>query len=180
MRGVSKQIAIKRVTLKIIKIATFQNKAFAFKRPKVRDRRLMTKTKLKGSQMQDRSQKDSIRNIASSADSISSKVPKSPMLIEHHPSHLNKSAVLSFHDSILLRNAWGEKLLINPMLKTKLIKRCISKLSPIVTVNDFQVVGMLIVQHQSQALKVLKHFILTLQEENPRVTRIIINDHQNI
>jgi hypothetical protein len=88
--------------------------------------------------------------------------------------------VLSFHDSILLRNAWDRKLLINPMLKTKLIKRGISKLSPIVTVNDFQAVWMLIVQSQSQAPKVLKHFILALQEENPRVTRIVINDDKDV
>jgi hypothetical protein len=39
---------------------------------------------------------------------------------------------------------------------------------------------MLIVQPQSQALKVLKHFILTFQEENRRVTRIVINDDKNI
>jgi hypothetical protein len=48
------------------------------------------------------------------------------------------------------------------MLKIKLIKRGIYELSLIVTVNDFQAVGMLIVQPQSQAPKVLKHFILTL------------------
>jgi hypothetical protein len=60
----------------------------------------------------------------------------------------------------------GRKLLINLMLKVKLIKRGISELSPIVTANDFQAVGMLIVQPQSQALKVLKHFIIALQEEN--------------
>jgi hypothetical protein len=53
------------------------------------------------------------------------------------------------------------------MLKAKLIKRGISELSLIVTVNDFQVVGMLIIQPQCQAPKVLKHFILALQEENP-------------
>jgi hypothetical protein len=88
--------------------------------------------------------------------------------------------VLSFYDSILLRNARGGKLLINPMLKTKLIKRGISELSPIVTVNDFQAVGMLIVQPQSQAPKVLKHFILTLQEGNPRVMRIIIINDKNV
>jgi hypothetical protein len=52
MRGVSKQNAIKGARLKLIKIATFQNKAFASKRPKVRDRRLVTKVKLKGGQMQ--------------------------------------------------------------------------------------------------------------------------------
>jgi hypothetical protein len=64
-----------------------------------------------------------------------------------------------------LRNVWDGKLLINPMLKAKLIKRDISEPSPIITVNDFQAVEMLIVQPQSQAPKVLKHFILTLQEE---------------
>jgi hypothetical protein len=66
------------------------------------------------------------------------------------------------------------------MLKVKLIKSDIPKLSSIVTANDFQAVGILIVQPQSQALKVLKHFILTLQEENPRVTRIVVNDDKNV
>jgi hypothetical protein len=79
-----------------------------------------------------------------------------------------------------LRNAWGGKLLINAMLKAKLIKRGISELSPIFTVNGFQAVGMLIVQPQSQAPKVLKHFILALQEENPRVTRIIVNNDKDV
>jgi hypothetical protein len=88
--------------------------------------------------------------------------------------------VLSFHESILLRNAWGRKLLINTMLKAKLIKRGISELSLIVIANDFQAVGMLIVQPQCQAPKVLKHFILALQVENPRVTRIVINDDKNV
>jgi hypothetical protein len=88
--------------------------------------------------------------------------------------------VLSFHDSILLRNARGGKLLINTMLEAKLIKRGISELSPIVTANGFQAIRMLIVQPQRQALKVLKHFILALQEENPRVMRIVINDDKNV
>jgi hypothetical protein len=66
------------------------------------------------------------------------------------------------------------------MLKTKLIKRGISVLSPIVTANGFQAVGMLIVQPQGQAPKVLKHFILALQEENPRVTRVVVNDDKNV
>jgi hypothetical protein len=72
------------------------------------------------------------------------------------------------------------KLLINTMLKEKLIKRDISELSLIVTANGFQAVGMLIVQPQSQALKALKYFILALQEENLRVTRIVVNDDKNI
>jgi hypothetical protein len=66
------------------------------------------------------------------------------------------------------------------MLKAKLIKRGIFEHSPIVTANGFQAVGMLIIQPQSQAPKVLKHFILAFQEENPRVTRVMINDDKNI
>jgi hypothetical protein len=81
MRGVSKQNAIKRVRLKLIKISTFQNKAFASKRPEVRDRRLATKTKLKGGQIQNQAQEDLIRNIASDVNSIGPKAPRSPMLI---------------------------------------------------------------------------------------------------
>jgi hypothetical protein len=68
--------------------------------------------------------------------------------------------VLLFHDSILLRNMCDQKLLINTMLKVKLIERGIPKLGLTITVNDFQAVEMLIVQPQSQALKVLKHIIL--------------------
>jgi hypothetical protein len=79
-----------------------------------------------------------------------------------------------------LRHTWGRKLLINTMLKAKLIERGISELSPIITANIFQIVRMLIVQPQSQALKVFKHFILIFQEENSRVTRIVINDDKNI
>ncbi len=89
MRGVSKQNAIKRARLKLVKITTFQNKAFASKRSEVRDRRLLTKSKLKGGQEQNRAQEDPIRNIASGANSIGPKAPRSPMLIEHRPSHLN-------------------------------------------------------------------------------------------
>jgi hypothetical protein len=66
------------------------------------------------------------------------------------------------------------------MLKAKLNERAIPELEPIVTANSFQAVEMLIVQTQGQAPKVLKHFILAFQVENPRVTRIVINDDKNI
>jgi hypothetical protein len=79
-----------------------------------------------------------------------------------------------------LRYTLEGKLLINTVLKTKRIKRGIPELDPIVTVNSFQTVGMLIVQPQSQASKVLKHFILAFKEENSRVMRIVINDDKNI
>jgi hypothetical protein len=47
-----------------------------------------------------------------------------------------------------LRNTRGGELLINTVLKAKLIERGIPELDPIITVNGFQAVGMLIVQPQ--------------------------------
>jgi hypothetical protein len=85
-----------------------------------------------------------------------------------------------FHNSILLRNVQGRELLINTVLKAKLIERGIPELSPIITANDFQAVGMLIVQPQGLAPKVLKHLILAFQKEDPRVPRVLINNDKNI
>jgi hypothetical protein len=66
------------------------------------------------------------------------------------------------------------------MLKAKLIKRGISELSPIATTNIFQAVGMLIVQPQSQEPKVFKYLIFGLQEENLKVTRVVVNNDKDI
>jgi hypothetical protein len=66
------------------------------------------------------------------------------------------------------------------MLKAKLMERGISELCPTVTVNSSQEARMLIVQPQSQAPKVFKHFILAFREENQRVARIVVNDDKNI
>jgi hypothetical protein len=74
----------------------------------------------------------------------------------------------------------GGELQINTMLKAKLIKRGIPELGPIVTANDFQAIGMFVVLPQGQALKVLKHLILAFQKENPRVTRVVINNDKDI
>jgi hypothetical protein len=51
------------------------------------------------------------------------------------------------------------------MLKAKLIEIVIPKLGLIVTLNSLQVVGMLTVQPQGQALKVFKHFILDFKKK---------------
>jgi hypothetical protein len=56
--------------------------------------------------------------------------------------------ILLLHDSILLRNTWGGELLINTVLKAKMIESGIPELGPIVTMNGFRAVGMLIDQPQ--------------------------------
>jgi hypothetical protein len=86
----------------------------------------------------------------------------------------------NFHNLILLRHTWGWKLLINTMFKIKLIEWGIPELSPIITLNSFQIIGLLIVQPQSQAPEVFNHFIHALKEEYQRVTWIIIHSDKKI
>jgi hypothetical protein len=59
-----------------------QDKALTTKRPEMRDGWLASKMKLKGGQMQNRAQEDSIGDIASSADSIGPKASRSHVLIK--------------------------------------------------------------------------------------------------
>jgi hypothetical protein len=89
MRCITKKNAIKRTRLKFVQIATLQDKALVTKRPEMTDGRLASKAKLKGGQIQDRAQENSIGDIKCNADSIDPKVSRSLLLIEHHPYHLN-------------------------------------------------------------------------------------------
>jgi hypothetical protein len=74
----------------------------------------------------------------------------------------------------------GQKIADQHHAQDKTDQKGIPELGSIVTINSFQVVVIFIIQTQSQASKVLKHFILSFQEENPRVTRIVVNDDKNI
>jgi hypothetical protein len=70
---------------------------------------------------------------------------------------------------------WGRKLLINTILKEKLIERAIPELGPIVTANSFQAVGMLIVQPQSQATKSVQTHHPCFSRRKPKSNE---NSHQ--
>jgi hypothetical protein len=65
--------------------------------------------------------------------------------------------------------------LINTMLKAKLIERSIPELGPIITANGFQVVGMLIVQPQGQALKSAQTLHPCFPRRKPKSNK---NSHQ--
>jgi hypothetical protein len=55
----------------------------------MRDRQFVSKAKLKGGQIQDQAQENSIGDITCSANSIRQKASSNLMLIEHRPCHLN-------------------------------------------------------------------------------------------
>jgi hypothetical protein len=77
--------------------------------------------------------------------------PRSPMLIEHRPNHLNKGLVLVLNNTILLRDLRRGKLMLEAQRSTKGFKMSILKLCAIVTVNrSHGILKELILQSKNQ------------------------------
>jgi hypothetical protein len=73
--------------------------------------------------------------MACSVDRFSLVSPSSPMLIEHHPSHLNKGPILMINKTILLRDIRRGRLMLKTQRSTKGFKMSILEFCAIVTAN---------------------------------------------
>ena len=54
------------------------------------------------------------------------------MLIEHRPSHLNKRAVLAFHNAVLWGSIWRRQLMVQTMVTTEVVHARVPKFCPII------------------------------------------------
>src|SRR5579859_2883416 len=122
MRGISKENPIRRTRLKLVKVALLQNEALATENSKMVDFWSLAHHKLIRGLFHESSQEDSICNIASSVNSLGPISPRSPMLIEHHPGHLNKGPILSLNYSILRGNIWRGELMFETKISTEVFK----------------------------------------------------------
>ena len=114
-------------------------------------------------------------------DHFGPKTPRSPMLIEHHPIHLNKGPILAFNNAILLGHIRRGKLMLECQRGTKGSKMSILELCTIVTLNrSHGIFGKLILQPKNQISSARKSLILRLHEEHPRTLRKVINFHKHI
>jgi hypothetical protein len=73
--------------------------------------------------------------MARGVDRFSPISPRSPMLIEHHPSHLNKGLILALNNTILQRDIRRGKLMLETQRSTKSFKMNILEFCAIITVN---------------------------------------------
>jgi hypothetical protein len=71
----------------------------------------LSKSQLICSLVQESSKKDTVQHMAGSVDCIGSKTPRSSMLVEHRPAHLNKGPILTLNNAILLHIQRGKKML---------------------------------------------------------------------
>jgi hypothetical protein len=80
------------------------------------------------------SKKDAIGNMTRGIDRFGPISPRSPMLIEHRPGHLNKGPILVLNNT-MLRDTGRRKLMLEAQRSTKGFKMSILEFCAIVTVN---------------------------------------------
>ena len=82
------------------------------------------------------------------------------MLIEHRPSHLNKRAVLAFHNAVLWGSIWRRQLMVQTMVTTEVVHTRVPELSSIIGTNSPHLAMSLVVQPQDRIVNKTKNFIL--------------------
>ena len=96
---------------------------------------LASKSQLIRSLVHESTQENMIGHITSGVNRLSPVLSRSPMLIEHCPSHLNQCLILPFYNSILLWSV-GERILVfKTLITAKCVKTSIFELCAIVTAN---------------------------------------------
>jgi hypothetical protein len=96
----------------------FQHKASAAKHPEMANIGCPSKSQLIRSLVHKSTKKYAIGHMADNVDRFGPKSPRSPMLIEHHSSHLNKDLILVFNNVILLGHMSHLDLRTNPDMVT--------------------------------------------------------------
>src|SRR3954470_21260688 len=93
---------------------------------------------------------------------------------KHCSGHFNKSTILPLNDAILLWCISSREFLSEAIFIKKIFNMSIFEFSPIVTSDMLQ---LRIICNLSSLSEDINNFALVIQEENPSITREIINNH---
>ena len=153
VRSITKKNTVGGPRLELIQITLFQDEAFAPKHPKVTYLGWSSESQLIRSLLHESSKENTIGDMASCVDRLGPISPRSPVLIKHHPRHLNKGPILALNNNILLGDIRRGKLMLEAQRSTKGLKRSILELCPIVTANcSHGILRELILQPKNQIL----------------------------
>jgi hypothetical protein len=128
MRCITKENTIDRPSLELVQLLPFLNdKALATKDMEVTHLGCATMHQLVTGFLLVDSEVDPIRNIERGIDRLSPEPSRSPMLIEHRPSHLAQGPIFPFHHTILGRRKWTQKLMFKTQVMAKGFKTRVSE-----------------------------------------------------
>jgi hypothetical protein len=133
VKCITKKNTIDRPSVELVQLLPFlKDKAFATKDMEVTHHGCATVHQLVAGFLLVDSEVDPVRNIARGMNRLSPGPSRSPMLIEHRPSHLTKGSVFPFHHAILGRRIRTAKLVFKTQVMAKGFEMRVSKFRAIV------------------------------------------------
>jgi hypothetical protein len=136
VRCITKENTIDRPSVELIQLLPFlKEKAFATKDMEVTHLWCVTVHQLVTGFLLVDSKVDHVQNIACGIHRLSPKPSRSPMLIEHHPSHFTQGSIFPFHHAILGRRIRIRKLVFKTQVMAKGFKMRVSEFRAIVTAD---------------------------------------------
>jgi hypothetical protein len=107
--------------------------------------RCLTVHKLIARLVQEGPKKNLVPNMAHGIHRLSPIYPRSPMLVEHHPSHLTKGTVFPPNHTSLTSNIGRGKLMFETQIMTKGFESRAFKFSAIVATNSSNSISILLI-----------------------------------
>ena len=139
MRCITKKNAVRRARLKLIKF--FQHKTPATENSEMVNTGLASKSQLIRGPVHESTQENTVGHVSSGVNRLSPVFARSPMLIEHHPRHLNQCPILPLYNSILLWSVGRRILVFKPLITAKGIKTSVFEFCAIVTADHSHGLG---------------------------------------
>src|ERR1044072_8000204 len=115
-----------------------------------------------------------------SIDSFCPEPDRSLVFSKHSSGHLNKSSILPFNHTILLRGICSREFMSETIGIKKIFDMWILEFCTIITSDLFQCNFIFRLSSLSESFEDIDHFALVIKKENPSITREIINNNETI
>jgi hypothetical protein len=136
MTSITQENPIGGHRLKLIKPTLLENKAPTAKSPEMAHSRCSPVHELIARIVQEGPQKNPDPNMESGIHRLRPISSQSPMLVEHHPSHLTKEEIFPLNYTILTSQIGRRNLMFETQITTKGFETRVSKFTAIVATNS--------------------------------------------
>jgi hypothetical protein len=165
MTSITQENPIRGPRLKLIKPTLLENKAPTTKHPEMAHSRCSPVHVLIERLVQEDPKKNLVPNMASRIHRLRLISSRSPMLVEHRPSHLSKGTIFPLNYTILTSHIGRRKLMFETQITTKGFKTRVFKFTAIFTMNSSTISIPLILQPQYQISDKTKHLPLSAKKK---------------
>src|SRR3954466_4775694 len=118
-----------------------------------------------------------VDDMASCVDGFGPEPDWGLVFSKHCSGHLNKSTILPFNNTILLRCIGSREFVSETIIIKKFFNVSVFEFSSIVTTDMLQLRIIFNLSSLGERCEDVINFALIIQEENPSITREIVNNH---